>query len=363
MGIAQITLINGGFIIRPYLEEAKRIIVLVPLNIPAMRLGRLVLFGLLLGTGLWGQEAPERWRWLEPADSLHRARFWGCAGGGAVIYGAASYGLYHAWYKEYELGPFQTFNDMAEWEQMDKLGHLLTAYTETRLVYDGARWTGLNKRQSLWMGAAVGTLLQGTVEVMDGFSQKWGFSWGDIAFNTLGVGAFVAQEVAWDEQRILFKLSSTQVQPADQPIFSVEGNASTSLLERDRDLYGSSFAERLLKDYNAMTIWASVNVRAFAPESRWPRWLNLAVGMGAANMYGGFENSWTDEAGNEFRLPEADFPRYRQFYLSPDIDLSRIPTRKRWLRTVLSVLNFIKIPAPALELDGRGRLRLHPVYF
>ncbi|MCB0635740.1 MAG: DUF2279 domain-containing protein [Lewinella sp.] len=323
----------------------------------------LLLSGLLLSGLLPGQTNVDGWRWLAPADSLHHARFWGCAGGGALVYGAASVGLYQTWYKDHDLGPFHTFNDMREWQQMDKLGHWLTAYTETRLVYGGARWTGLNKRQSLWTAAAVGTLLQATVEVMDGFSEKWGFSVGDITFNTLGVGAFVSQQALWNEQRIIFKLSGNMALPEERTINALDGTSTASLLARHHELFGTSLAERWLKDYNTMTIWASVNVRAFAPESRWPRWLNLAVGLGAANMYGGFENSWMDEAGNEFRLPDADFPRYRQFYLSPDIDLTRIPTHKRWLRTLFSVLNFIKIPAPALEINGQGRVVFHPVYF
>ena len=88
----------------------------------------------------------------------------------------------------------------------------------------------------------------------------------------------------------------------------------------------------------------------------------VALGYGAANMYGGFDNSWTTGQAEFFADPDL-YPRYRQFYLSPDIDLSRLPVRSRLLRTLLGTLNFIKIPAPALELNTRGKLRLHALYW
>ncbi len=310
-----------------------------------------------------GSHAQSSAHWMDPADTLNKKRFWGTVGTGAVIYSGAAYGLYQTWYRDYELTGFHTFNDMAEWQQMDKLGHWLTAYTETRLLYGGARWTGLDKNRSIWLSAAIGTFLQGTVEVMDGFSAEWGFSWADMAFNTLGVGAFATQQAIWDEQRILFKLSGNLNRPPDLTIMATEGEANASLRARAHEIYGTSLAERLLKDYNTMSIWASVNVRSFSPESRWPAWLNLAVGYGAGNMYGGFENEWEDDMGNQYQLSALDFPRYRQFYFSPDIDLSRIPTKKRWLRMALNILNFIKIPAPALEINTLGQVKFHPFYY
>lgn len=317
---------------------------------------------LLLPLSLMGQNQ-HRLSWLEHPDTLHPQRLRLSIIGGAILYGSASYGLYHAWYKDFELGKFRTFNDSGEWLQMDKLGHTLTTYQEARLLYDGARWTGLDKRRSLWLAGSISMLLQGTVEVMDGFSEKWGFSWSDIGFNTIGMGAFVLQESIWDEQRIIFKLSSNQRWPSSAPIRSTNGLATSSLRERSAQLYGASFAERALKDYNTMSIWASINVHSFAPNSRWPQWLNIAVGHGAANIYGGFTNSWTDEAGNAFRIPSSELRRHRQYYLSLDLDLNRIPTRRRGLRTLLSVLNFIKIPAPTLEWNREDGLVWHNLYY
>ena len=42
-----------------------------------------------------------------------------------------------------------------------------------------------------------------TVEIMDGFSSAWGFSWGDEVANLSDSLLFTLQQYFWDEQRIL----------------------------------------------------------------------------------------------------------------------------------------------------------------
>jgi hypothetical protein len=321
----------------------------------------LLLFGLCL-LSLSDTYAQERWQWMAPADTLNKKRFWGSVGAGAVIYSGTALGLYHTWYKDFELTTFRTFDDRKEWLQLDKSGHFLTTYTEARLLYDGARWTGLDKKRSLWLAGGISMLLQGTVEIMDGYSAEWGFSWSDIGFNALGMGLFVGQESLWDEQRILLKISTNRVLPSDDPILSTNGQGTSSLRARHIELYGTSIPERFLKDYNTMTVWASVSPRAFAPQSRWPAWLNVAVGYGAENLYGGFANRWNED-GNTYVLSVEDYPRYRQLYLSFDVNLKKIPTRRPLVRSLLSIINFIKIPAPALEWNKQQGFRFHPLHF
>jgi len=81
----------------------------------------------------------------------------------------------------------------------------MTAYFESKWVGDLYHWSGIPKKKARWIGFAGGMLFQATVELMDGFSEAWGFSWGDMAFNTLGSGIYLGQELLWNEQRIYFK--------------------------------------------------------------------------------------------------------------------------------------------------------------
>lgn len=324
----------------------------------------LLLASLFLGNGqsVISAQNTSTTSFLMPADTFHKGRFWAAAGAGSLIYGGFAYGLYQSWYKDYELTRFHTFDDLKEWQQMDKIGHLFTTHIEANLLYSGARWTGVPPKAAAWTAAGAALWLQTTVEVMDGFSEKWGFSWSDMAFNTAGAALFVGQEYIWGEQRILMKVSSDIGKTYPNVVLSTpDGRSSTTLTKRASDLYGSSFGEKFLKDYNAQTIWASVNIKSFAGlQAKWPPWLNVALGYGAENMFGGFDNLWTDpDTGGTFRLPADAFPRYRQYYLSLDVDLSRIKTKSRVLRTFLRCINYLKIPAPAIELNGLGQVKGH----
>ena len=126
-------------------------------------------------------------------------------------------------------------------------------------------------------------------------------------------------------------------------------------------MFGKSLVEGTLKDYNSQTYWISTNVHSLFPNGSFPQWLNIAVGYGADGMLGGTENKWTDKHGNQF--DRTDIPRIRRFFLSPDIDLTKIKTKSKLLKTVFFTLNILKEPAPAIGLDGKGRLRYHPLFY
>ena len=236
---------------------------------------------------------------------------------------------------------------------MDKVGHAFTAYMFSRYAFAGLRWAGLKRPAARWTAFGVANVLQGTIEVLDGYSAEWGFSWSDMAANVSGSLLFTVQDIAWQEQRMLLKVSNDLRDHPDVPVFNNNGTeGNLSYVSRTR--FGDNLLERYLKDYNAQTLWLSVNPRAFLPESKFPVWLNVAVGYGAEDVYGAYGNSWTQN-GQRFRY---DGERYRQWFLSPDLYLSRIPTRKRWVRLVLGALDAIKIPAPALEYS-EGRFQGH----
>jgi hypothetical protein len=282
--------------------------------------------------------------------AIGRQRVWLVAGAHTAAWAASYIALNKAWYADYPKSDFHFFNDNGEWNQMDKAGHTWTAYQMSRLSAGLWKWSGLNERKSAWLGGVSGLAYQSIIEIQDGFSSEWGFSWGDMAANTLGAATFVAQQLGWHEQRLQFKLSYW---PYDYN--------SPELKTRRNQLFGKSLPERMLKDYNSQTYWLSANVVAFLPGSKWPAWLNIAVGYNSNGMLGGYENKWTDKQGNTFY--RYDIARERHFLLSPDIDLTRIKTNSKWLRTILSVANMIKIPAPALALSSKGRLKVYALYY
>jgi len=76
-------------------------------------------------------------------------------------------------------------------------------------------------------------------------------------------------------------------------------------------------------------------------------------------MIGGMDNPDFDSNGNE--LP--NLIRHRQFYISLDVDLTKIRTNKKWLRTIFKAVNIIKLPFPTVEFNTLGKTKFHPVYF
>jgi hypothetical protein len=170
-----------------------------------------------------------------------------------------------------------------------------------------------------------------------------------MAANVAGAATFAGQELGWKEQRIQLKLSYRSY---DYP---------GELLTRRNQLFGKNWNERILKDYNSQTYWASVNIRSFFPGSSIPKWLNIAAGYGSDGMYGGRQNIWKDKSGSTF--DRRDISRVRRFYLAADADLTRIKTKSGLLKTVFYVLNMVKVPAPALELNSNGKLQFHYLKF
>ncbi len=290
--------------------------------------------------------------WEYPS-SFHQGRFWTAAGTGIVAYTGTLLTLNNLWYDQYPRTSFHFFNDVKEWQQMDKAGHMFTAYFESEWLYHVARWTGMKRGPSIWAGALTAVGLQTTIEVLDGFSSAWGFSMYDFTANIIGSGLWATQQAIWDDQRIKMKVSSTFIMyPEDVVTGSPEG--TTTIRERTDDLFGVNIFQTFLKDYNAQTIWMSFNIHSFLKEeSRFPKWLNVALGYGAENMYGGFENQWM-LGENTFTLDPAVYPRYRQWYISPDVDLSRIRIKSKFLKTILCMANIFKFPAPALVINGHG---------
>lgn len=295
-------------------------------------------------------------------DHLDRGRFWAATGTGVVVYTGAVIGLNQLWYKDYPRTSFHFFNDIQEWQQMDKAGHMFTTYFESDWTYHVARWTGMKREASIWTGALVAVGLQTTIEVLDGFSSGWGFSMYDFAFNLGGASLWAGQQAGWNEQRLRLKVSSTHRTYPDDPIQGDPGG-TTTLMKRTDDLFGTNILQSFLKDYNAQTIWLSVNIHSFLKEeSTFPKWLNMAVGYGAENMFGGFENEWEMD-GNTFQTSDLEYPRYRQFIFSPDIDLSKIKTKSKPLKVLLGMANIFKIPAPALVIHGKGGVNWEWIYY
>lgn len=291
-------------------------------------------------------------------EQFNKPRFYTTLGIGSLIYGSGTYAIVKYWYSDFGFSNFHLFDDKREWLYMDKIGHVYTAYNQSSVMYDGARWTGMKRNSSLWFGVTMGMLLQSTIEILDGFSPKWGFSIADMSANLGGAGLFFTQQKLWGEQKIVMKVSSGVRNYGSNSIISTNGTSVTSLNIRADELFGKSFPERYLKDYNAQIYWLSFNLSSLSGNESIPKWLNLSVGYSGQDMFGGFTNQWTDSIGNVFNI-ENNISRYGQFYLTPDIDFRRIQVKSQFLKALFKAMNLVKFPMPGIEFNTNGNVKLH----
>jgi hypothetical protein len=276
---------------------------------------------------------------LKPADSLNTKRKNLVVFTQPTLAAASLLALDRLWYSDFDKSKFKSVNDNNHWLQIDKAGHAYSAYQLSRLSANSLNWAGASKKSQIIYGSAMSLGFLTAIEIMDGFSQEWGFSWGDMAANALGTGLYTGQELLWQEQRIAFKFSFHQTKyAAVRP-----------------ETLGDGLLEELFKDYNGQTYWLSFNVYSFFKESNIPKWLNVAIGYGAEGMLTAREDEFLEGINN----PE----RFRQFYLSLDVDLTKIKTNSHFLKTIFDVFNLIKVPFPTLEITSKGIVKLHYISF
>ena len=256
-----------------------------------------------------------------------------------ILYEVGTYSLglvamNELWYKNYPKSNFHFINDNSSWLQMDKMGHIATSYYSGVNGIKLYRCAGIDDKKAIWIGGLRGTFYNSIIEILDGFSENWGASMGDFASNSFGSFIAISQELYWKEQRILIKYSYSR----------------SDLSYQNSELFGDNFFQRTFKDYNGQTYWISMNINSIfrVDNSQFPDWLNLALGHSAKGMTS--PNNTTNDG------------RYRQFFLSFDIDLMRIKSKNKILNVLSNVFGYIKIPFPTIEYTN-NQFTLHPIYF
>lgn len=238
--------------------------------------------------------------------------------------------LKSVWYADYEKTPLHSFDDSKNWMQMDKVGHLYSCYHFNEVVAKTYQWSGLNNKKSALIGGAYAWTYQFAIELLDGQSSGWGFSWSDLTANTLGSALYIGQEYGFEKQ--IFKLK-----------FSYQ---DSEFAQYRPNTLGSNLQERILKDYNAQTYWLSFSPFAWSKNNKAPKWINLALGYSVDGKLIGDKDIFISADGLK------SFQAKREFILSLDIDVKNLPIKKKWLKAVLTPFNVIKIPFPALVWRG-----------
>ncbi len=277
---------------------------------------------------------------LDAPDSISTPRLWLVNSFSAADWTGEVIFEYNYLNKNYPKSDFHVVNDFPDWYQIDKFAIF---YLSNKYAYqydELYKWTGMDHKKAVLLGSGFSFGFKSTFTVLNGFNSKVGFSWTDILANGLGAGTYAFQQLAWKEERILFKASYHP----------------TSFASIRPSELGYTTGERILKDYNGQTYWMSINPSSFLKDSRLPKWLLFSVGYSITEKL--------DHAANIYLDPNSNviYHAQRQFFLSLDVDFSKLPIKNYWIKKVVGQFNYLKIPFPAINITG-GKLGGNWLYF
>lgn len=245
---------------------------------------------------------------VRPGFGLKKAIATGVAG---TVFAGTALDFYFSWWKDTQK-PFSFYtNNWLNGGQrgLDKIGHLFGTHAIFRSIRETLLWGGYERSTSLWLAAGMATLNSTVIEVGDGFSP-YGFDYQDLVFGISGIALGMLQAEIPALQNFRLKFS----------YFSERGFKSPAAF---------------IQDYDAMTIWCSVNVHNLLPEPArkyWPEFINLAAGFGVT--------------ANETK---------REFILGIDLNLEAFHTSSEDILYLERILNLMRIPLPAVEwTEGQG---------
>ncbi len=244
------------------------------------------------------------------------------------------------WYGKDGMVPFHWFDDLDEWQQIDKLGHYLSTFHVARVLIYTFWNNNLGKRSGTLVGGISAFLLISMYEWFDGHSPSYGASAYDIAANGLGALSASLQLWFWGQARVLPQLSFHS-----SPYAALRPN-----------VLGNGLSEAWIKDYNGQTIWFLFNPHYLLGWKRWPHWLGISLGYGGEQML----------YGRLLQNHEHGYHPYHQWYiaLGPDLTFLR-SNRYLAVRRMMNIVDIVRIPTPALELNMIGQatqLVFYPIF-
>ena len=244
------------------------------------------------------------------------------------------YGLYNLWYKKYPQTSFHFFNDLEEWNYIDKAGHIYSSYQVARKSH--LFLLKKNIENPVEKSCFYSLFFMLGIEVLDGFSKEWGFSNYDLLSNFIGTGIFYFQEKKFKRQLLKLKFSY---------------HLSPYAIYRP-SLLGENVSQRIFKDYNGQTYWFTFDLNNKIQERlKVFKYLNFSLGYSIDGFVGARNNNILNCANcNQIN-------RQSQLLLSIDLDLSEIKTKNRALQLLLNSFSIIKFPAPTIILQDHNEFR------
>ncbi len=240
---------------------------------------------------------------------------------------------YNAWWKNQRVR-FHVIEDASYQADFDKAGHTFGAYYSSHFFDEAYTWAGMDSAQATLFGALSGAIWEFYVEIEDGFARDWGFSRGDAKADLAGATFYLLRN------RIPF------LRNFNYKWFYVP---TDKLLKNQPDIPGQTV--NAIEDYGGQSYYLTMDIHGMLPEAAkpyWPKWLNLALGVGGYNI---------NTVNTDYRLGDAFIYRKKAWYISLDYDMEKlIPESSIGIINFLRRgLNYWHFPAPAYRFYSKPR--------
>jgi len=195
---------------------------------------------------------------------------------------------------------------------VDKLGHMFASYLIFHTTYDFLRWADIDETSALLSAIAVPAAHALAIEFADGFS-KYAFNPSDLYFNSTGIiyGALQTQYPVLRNFNYKWSYFKTQGGGKGDPDW---GPAS---------------------DYGGHIYWIAVDVHNLLPDPAkpyWPKFLNVAFGLGAKNV------SFGDTGEKKHK-----------FAVSLDWKMTELPLEGDTWEVLKNIVDKVHFPAPGIR--------------
>lgn len=246
----------------------------------------------------------------QDTTSINSERLYWIGGVSAAGFGL-SYGLQNnVWWKgEKSSFHFNYINDWTADLGSDKFGHFYFTHLITNIYTQAFDWAGMKTAESRLYAGGVALLHQTFTEVRDGFSEEYGFSWGDYSFNLLGA-----------------------IYPYLQSELPILRSFSFKISYEESDEFKSGSYSSILDDYESTYNWLSIDINKLLPgkiEHLIPDFVNIAIGHSVTNL--------------------AINPKH-QFYIGLDWNLEELPGESWFWILLKKNLNYYHLPAPTIKI-------------
>jgi hypothetical protein len=229
---------------------------------------------------------------------------------GAFVY---AYGIQNNMWWKGEKSEFHT-NWTEDWNSSlgaDKIGHFYFGQAVATIYKHGFKWAGFSQEKSVLYSGLFTLSYQTFLEIRDGFSEDYGFSWGDFGANLLG-----------------------SMYPYLQYQFETLNNFNFKVSYESSERFKNNSNRYILDDYESTYHWLSIDINYFLPQSAaeiFPDFINLGIGHSVKGL------DYIGKAKHEF-------------FIGLDWDLEALPGESGILKFLKETLNLYHLPAPTIKI-------------